>query len=413
MTRYATVADSDVEPKTKAGAVGGFGGAGVVGPFVLWALAALFWHGDMQAIPWQVSGFVLALISGACAFGASWLAKHVNRPSAEPATPSAAASVAPLDPTEKWMAELKMDKTDTGWTTRRDSAEPVLDLSKQSTRKHIPEDVIPGKRLGRHVNHDPRSLLFKVPETATPTTVFWDRKVPVFDQGNLGSCTGNAAAGVLGTSPFYETLPSGFLDDENEAVALYSEATKLDGYSGSYPPDDTGSDGLSVAKAAQKAGLISAYQHITSIGGAHTAIQAGPFITGVNWYSSMDNPTRDGLVVVSGTVRGGHEFVCHGYDAGKDLWWFTNSWGTGWGANGRFCMSTASFSRLLSEQGDATTFLPVTAPTPPPAPTPTPTPVLNLPADVVAWAQRTVDQPWQSHRDRKAAQELLDLLAGK
>jgi hypothetical protein len=56
-------------------------------------------------------------------------------------------------------------------------------------------------RLGRHVQHDPRSLRYAhgvLPKTAIKT-VDWTRRAPIFDQGQLGSCTGNAAAGLLGT----------------------------------------------------------------------------------------------------------------------------------------------------------------------------------------------------------------------
>ena len=286
-------------------------------------------------------------------------------------------------------------------------------------RKKLPETVVPGKRLGRNLHHDPRSLSYLVPETDTPVSVMWQRRVPVFDQGNTGSCTGNAAAGVLGTSPFYETLPAGLVDDESEAVSLYSAATKLDDYPGTYPPDDTGSDGLSVAKACKAAGLISGYTHITSVAAAQTAIISGPFIVGSNWYSSMDNPDASGLVKVSGSIRGGHEFECHGFDAQADLWWFTNSWGTSWGKDGRFCMSSASFARLLSEQGDATVFLPIAAPAPTPTPPtppqpqpPSPDPEIVLPpSDVAAWAQRIASRTWEPHRDRKAAQDYLTWLA--
>jgi hypothetical protein len=40
-----------------------------------------------------------------------------------------------------------------------------------------------------------------------PQTKVWTRRIPVLDQGDLGSCTGNAATGVLGSEPFYGTLP--------------------------------------------------------------------------------------------------------------------------------------------------------------------------------------------------------------
>lgn len=247
-------------------------------------------------------------------------------------------------------------------------------------KRRIPERVVPGKPLGRHVNHDSRSLNYLVPEIPKKAvaTALWERRTPILDQGNLGSCTGNAACGSLGTDPFFGSLTgkiaAGLKLDENEAVALYSAATKLDSAPGSYPPDDTGSDGLSVAKAAKNAGLISAYLHITSVAAAQNAIQTGPFIVGTNWYEGMDNPDSTGLVKPTGAVRGGHEYLCVGYDADKDLWHFDNSWGTSYGVDGTFCYSSATFKKLLAEQGDATVFVPLAAAPFPPNPTPTPVP---------------------------------------
>jgi hypothetical protein len=236
--------------------------------------------------------------------------------------------------------------------------------------------------LGRVVRHDPRSLQYLVPEsTATPTSIAWARKIPVLDQGNLGSCTGNAAVGVLGTEPFYDTLTpteQGSLD-ENEAIKVYSLATQLDNFGGTYPPTDSGSSGLGAAQAAKQLGLISGYLHITSLAAAHTAIASGPFITGVNWYEGFDTPDANGVVTISGQVRGGHEFEVIGYDAAAGMWEAVNSWGTSYGLNGRMRFSDADFARLLSEQGDATVLVPLTQPAPiptpvPPTPVPTPTP---------------------------------------
>lgn len=241
-----------------------------------------------------------------------------------------------------------------------------------TTTRRIPERVVPGRPLGRHVRHDPRSLAYAVEPTGVVVSKTWKRDTAVLDQGNLGSCTGNAACGVIGSDPFHDVvaqLVPSFRFDEDAAIALYSYATTVDSFQGSYPPEDTGSDGLSVAKAAKARGLISGYQHILSAAAAQTAIASGPFITGVNWYSSMDDPDSRGLVTVGGEVRGGHEFEVIGYDATSDVWEFVNSWGTSWGTAGHFFMATADYARLLSEQGDATTFVPLTAP----APTPTPT----------------------------------------
>ena len=239
-------------------------------------------------------------------------------------------------------------------------------------RHHIPERIVPGKPLGRHVRHDPRSLAYRVQPMGVPASARWERHTLVLDQGDVSSCTGNAATGVLGSDPFYATLASalrvGLTLDEDEALRLYSDATCFDDADGTYPPDDTGSDGLSVAKACKAAGLISGYLHITSLAAAQTAIQTGPFIVGTNWYAAMDDPDRNGLVHVSGALRGGHEYQCIGYDTTTDLWELVNSWGPGWGNRGRFFYSSADFVRLLRAYGDATVFVPLTQPAPSPAP---------------------------------------------
>jgi hypothetical protein len=228
--------------------------------------------------------------------------------------------------------------------------------------------------LGRVVNHDPRSLAYQVVADATVVTKRWDRVIPVLDQGDVGSCTGNAAVGHLGTQPEDATLTSLKLTmDESLALKLYSAAEVIDG-DGPYPPNDNGSSGLSVAKACKTAGYISGYLHMTSVDACKTAIANGPFIVGSDWWTSMDNPTATGLVQVSGTVRGGHEYECIGYDTATDLWEFVNSWGTEFGADGHFFYSSPSFTKLLADQGDATQFVALSQPAPVPAPVPTPDP---------------------------------------
>jgi hypothetical protein len=248
--------------------------------------------------------------------------------------------------------------------------------------RHIPEHDVPGKRLGRHVRHDPASLAYQVParSTGTLTSVRHTRQIPVLDQGNLGSCCGNAAEGALGTTPFLEAIPKTVLGrptgnaqvDEDQAVALYSAATVLDSYGGSYPPTDSGSDGLSVAKAAKAAGLISGYRHATSLEAALTALAAQPVIAGIDWYDSFDTPDPSGLITIAkkASVRGGHEFVLDELDVERRRVWFTNSWGGGWGLLGRASLSWDDFGRLLDEQGDVTAFVPLSQPAPSPTPDP-------------------------------------------
>jgi hypothetical protein len=249
------------------------------------------------------------------------------------------------------------------------------------TIEHIPEKVVHGQRLGRHVHHDERSKSYRVNALARAdlNSIRHGRYIPVLFQGDLGSCTGNAALGAVGTSPLWEALPDSLKPsttdpdaDERLAVQLYSVATGLDQWPGSWPPSDTGSDGLSVAKAAQKAGYISGYRHAFGLDDALSALANSPVIVGINWYSSFDEPDANGNIRLTrgAFVRGGHEIVMDELDVEGRRVGFTNSWGEDWGLHGRAYLSWDDFGRLLDEKGDVTVFVPLSAPEPQPVPNP-------------------------------------------
>lgn len=227
----------------------------------------------------------------------------------------------------------------------------------------LEEHIIEGKRLGRHIEHDPRSRNFAYEATvATLVPVEHKRHGGIFNQGQLGSCTGNAACGAKNTEPLYHA-GSTHLIVEAGAVDIYSLATRLDGLSDGYwPPHDTGSSGLAVSKAMKQEGMIGSYQHAFDMDAALAALQAGPVITGVNWYEGFDTPDANGLVKISGQIRGGHELVARGYQPAANpddaLIKLDNSWGTSWGLNGSFFWTVATWRTLLSEQGDVTIFAP-------------------------------------------------------
>lgn len=262
-------------------------------------------------------------------------------------------------------------------------------------------------RLGRNVNHDPRSKQYPVraPRRTMLKSVRHVRHVPVFDQGDLGSCTGNAALGCLGTGVFYATMDDAEVArwpwDQQGAVGVYSEATRIDPFAGQYPPTDTGSDGLSVAKVCKRAGLIAGYEHAFGLIEAVSALQRRPFITGTLWLSDMHEPDADGVVHPLGRVEGGHEYVGDEYvDVGNPfgprarmasapMIGFTNSWGTGWGTEGRFYMSAQEYGTLLAEQGDVTFFVPSDEVAPEPLPLEDPDAAdAQLAAEVGPWARR-------------------------
>ncbi|MGW1497593.1 C1 family peptidase [Streptomyces mirabilis] len=258
------------------------------------------------------------------------------------------------------------------------------------TIHHITEQCGPF-RLGRHVEHDPRSLDYAhgvLPQSAIKT-VEWTRRIPILDQGDLGSCTGNAGTGVLGTDSAGRTASTtvtisaagaaashGLFTagvhalDETFAVALYSLATILDGVSGQYPPTDTGSTGLGVAKALKSLGLASGYTHAFLFAALNSALQTGPVLIGIPWLTSMFDTATDGRILVdrSSGIAGGHELELSKYDASTGEYWVPNSWNTSWGSAGWGYFTAADLAWLLSQQGD------VTVPALTAAPTPTPTP---------------------------------------
>ncbi len=281
-------------------------------------------------------------------------------------------------------------------------------------REPLPAVDFPDMRLGRHVNHDPRSLQFLVaPPNArtTPKSVKWTRHTPVYNQGNLGTCVPNTGLGIMGTDPYWDTIPpdlkralsSADTVQASQVIPLYRECTANDPFAGQYEPDDTGSDGLTLAKMLHRRGLISGYQHATSLTACHEAIQKGPFAIGVPWYQNLFNPDASGVVTIGGAMVGGHEVMVDEYDLNRDLWWFTNSWSTSWGKNGRAAMSSATFQNLLSQRGDATFFVPITAPAPTPDRPVSPVPDKPaFPFDKMdPWANR-VTSAWPLYQQRAA-----------
>lgn len=246
-------------------------------------------------------------------------------------------------------------------------------------------------RLGRHVYHDPASRAYAYPAKAAAElkSIQHHSNLPTFDQGQLGSCTGNAATKCLSYEPLWDPAwVAKFTSeavDEQLAVEVYSAATALDDYDGEYPPDDTGSDGLSVAKVLKSWGLISGYQHALNTNAALTALSTQPVIVGTHWFEDMFHPTHNYELKATGKLAGGHEYVLDELDVENQRVWMQNSWGDSWGDQGRAWLSWTTLSHLLDQDGDCTIFTPLSQPAP--TPTPAPTPPVDPHAEFLAAAK--------------------------
>lgn len=232
-----------------------------------------------------------------------------------------------------------------------------IETQKIETKKLPREDV----RLGRLVEHDPRSRAYRVSRRVHPTKdVMHVTEGAVLNQGQLGACVGFSTAHLLNTDPFRSGIsqkhPALFL--KADALKFYSMATVLDQWPGVYPPNDTGTSGLAAMKALKKLGLIKSYNWAFGIEGLLGAITASPVLVGIPWYSGMFDPDASGRVKLSGKVVGGHEVCVKGFEIvdkanmSNNLFWVRNSWGGSWGKKGDFSITVADMDRLLSNFGD-------------------------------------------------------------
>lgn len=209
-------------------------------------------------------------------------------------------------------------------------------------------------RLGRHVVHDPRSRGFALDATVD-TSTWRTRLLRVYDpvpnpNQTIGDCTGCAKAMMLNTEG---NRKRGVRLGLPYADRIYSLATTLDPFDGTYPPDDTGSNGLSAAKAAQRLGLGGDYQWIfNGADGVVQAVMAGKSVNvGTRWDNNMFTPDSHGFIHPGGGVAGGHEYLIRGYSLEMDAlrlrcWWgsFRDAW-----------IKRSDLAELLADDGDAHT----------------------------------------------------------
>lgn len=221
--------------------------------------------------------------------------------------------------------------------------------------RRFTEDPSNPYRLGRHQMHDflPEELEAVVDLLEPIKPVTHVEFEAVFDQGQLGSCTANAALGLLVTAPFGQ---QGVRYAEKDAVALYEQETKLDDSQipGEYPPDDTGSSGPWSMMALEKQGKVKTFKHTRAIHTALRLLNGGPISIGVSWYQSMFTPDADSTIHAdeSSGLAGGHQVCIVANDVERKRIRIRNSWGTSWGDNGHAWLSWDDFELLLKLGGD-------------------------------------------------------------
>jgi C1A family cysteine protease len=192
---------------------------------------------------------------------------------------------------------------------------------------------------------------------------------PVEDQGDLGSCTGNALAGAV---EFLEKQAKVPFVDVSRLFIYYNERVIEHSVN-----DDSGAmirDGIKtlhnqgvctekkwpyvVSKFATKpsaacykealAHQVTSYARLQTVNEMRACVAEGyPFVFGFTVYESFESAkvARTGVVPMPNKSRekmiGGHAVLAVGYDDATKRLLVRNSWGTTWGMGGYFTMPYA------------------------------------------------------------------------
>jgi C1A family cysteine protease len=195
---------------------------------------------------------------------------------------------------------------------------------------------------------------------------------PVYDQGQIGSCTANAIAGAIEfdqkKQKLTEFVPSRLFIYYNErdmehTIPLDNGAQIRDGiksvaklgvcpesmwpYADDHPPKEGDPcPTCTYAKKPTAACYTEALKHTVksySRVARNLSLMKGclasgfPFVFGFACYSNLPFDSKDGIIPMPGpgdSSIGGHAVLAVGYDDAKHTFIFRNSWNTTWGVKG-------------------------------------------------------------------------------
>jgi hypothetical protein len=208
----------------------------------------------------------------------------------------------------------------------------------------------PPFKLGRLVQFDNRSLGYPIrpllPELA-PRSYSW-RCDERLDQGNIGSCVGMGFSYDLAARPV--EVPG---VTEATALQIYHLAQTLDPWSGEAYE---GTSVLAGAKATKQLFPRAFDSYRWAFGLNDVILTLGyrsPVILGIPWLSNMFNPDSNGIIKATGSQAGGHCILADAVDVTTRYVRMLNSWGRGWGKNGRCWISFDDLDKLLHMEGEA------------------------------------------------------------
>ena len=220
---------------------------------------------------------------------------------------------------------------------------------------------------------DQRDLVYAAPAAVAappPSVDLRSGCPPVYDQGQLGSCTANAIAGAIQYEQMRQKehkpfTPSRLFIYYNERVmehtvsqdagAQIRDGIKSVNHIGACPETDWPYVIANFAKkpptkafSDAKLGKALTYRRVVqTLDQMRACLAAGtPIVLGISVYESFESPqvAKTGAVPLpsnSEKLLGGHAVLVVGYHDSEQRFIMRNSWGTGWGMHGYFTIPYA------------------------------------------------------------------------
>lgn len=200
----------------------------------------------------------------------------------------------------------------------------------------------------RNLNH----LLRTVVAPQKPRSHHWTMPLAPANQLATGTCTGHAAWHRLVTTPIAmdpRKIPSPF-DIYRRAVLLDQWSDNDSDATAPQAELQAGSSTLGVMKALKEFGLISRYVWCYTAEDVILGVgYHGPVCIGIAWFESMFQPDGEGFIHLdpASGIAGGHEVLVIGWDQTRGVAEVLNSWGPGFGKNGRFYVAGETLRDLI------------------------------------------------------------------